>query len=194
MVMKGGMCRLLAALPCLALTAQASASDLSVSGRIESGSVGSECVAQLVRPGAIVAERPVSGSFNVRFSAEGTGGAYLVDLVCGGYRVYTSHPIDLTSRSQVLTVGTIHADRPLDSDGCRQLRGQEAEAAVQPMRLAFEKERDIPLAKISFGPPMACSKETYVIVEALDEFSGPGMHWIISTSAVDGRTRVVRGL
>lgn len=185
-------------LPCaligVALAEMASAGDLNVSGRIAANAVSSECVAQLLRPGTIVAERPVSGDFDVHFRAEQEGGSYLVEVVCGGYRVSTSHPVDLGSGTHVLALGTIHADRPLDADGCRQLRGEEADSAVRPMRLAFEKERDIPLAKLSFGPPMACAKETYVIVQALDEYSGPGRHWTLSTSAIDGRISVEQGL
>jgi hypothetical protein len=179
---------------CLANTA--TAGELEVSGAISHDAGQGECMVQLLRPGTEkIAEEVVSRDFVVRLKYAQGEGPYLVNMTCGGYRVYTSpHPLDLNRANESFVTGEIDARERLDSDDCRELSGAEAIAALRPMIAAFEKQGAPPLNKVHVGTPNLCPEETYVIVRAIDEYSGPGMHWIISTTKRDGHVSIEQGL
>lgn len=181
---------LASALHCTAV----SAGGMTVKGTIAGPSAFADCRAQLVIPGERIAEERVSGTFQVNLDYAENGGPFLVNVTCAGYRVYTSRPLDAAVPSGSFDTGQIESDRRLDRDGCRELYDAEAANALRPMIALVERDGVVALSKVHIGVPRRCSDRTEVFVLGIDEWSGPGMHWMISTTDHDGQTSMERGL
>jgi len=176
-------------------SASASNGELNVSGRLLHRPDRGQCVAQLIRPaGERVATAVISGEFSVQLPYALGEGPYLINVTCDGYRVQTSRSLTLNSASDSLAIGTIDPNQNLDADGCRELDGEEAASVLKPMISAFEQRKFAPITKVHIGAPNECTDEAYVLLRGLDEYSGPGMHWIISMKKDSGQVTIEQGL
>jgi hypothetical protein len=175
--------------------AGATTGELIVSGSFVRRPDKGQCIVQLLRPeGEKVATAVISGDFSVRLPYSPGYGPYLVNMTCDGYRVLTSRALMLNAAREWFGAGKIDPNHHLDSDGCRELSGADEAAALKPMILAFEKQGAAPLAKVRVGTPKECTDETYVLLRGIDEYGGPGMHWIISIKKSDGQVTIEQGL
>lgn len=176
-------------------SAGATTGELIVSGNVVRRPDKGQCMAQLLRPeGERVAIAVISGDFSVRLPYSPGDGPYFVNVTCDGYRVLTSRALTLNAARESFAAGNIDPSHHLDSYGCRELTGEDAASALRPMILAFKKQETVPLAKVRVGVPKECTGETYVILRGIDEYSGPGMHWIISTKKSNSDVTVEQGL
>lgn len=185
---------------CVALLACTSQADtttgvLSITGRLMQRPDKGQCMVQLLRPdGDKVATEAILDDFSVQLSYSRADGPYLVNVRCDGYRVFTSEALTLDASRESFATGEIKPSHHLDADGCRELSGDEAYSALKAMIPAFERQSIAPLAKVQVGTPNECADETYVVLRGIDEYSGPGMHWIVSTKKSDGQVNVEQGL
>lgn len=125
---------------------------------------GKACLVQLLRAGDDRVDTAyVADQFSVTLHFAPGEGPYLVNITCGGYRVFTSEALALMTTQESFAAGKIDPRRRLDSDGCRELDGIEAKRALAPLVQAFEKARLAPIREVHIGAPKACLHETYAL-------------------------------
>ena len=167
---------------------------LQVRGRIVDASGSAQCLVQLRNPGPIpvIEDKEVWRDFSLQLTYPSAEGGVLVEITCDGYRVYASRPI--ASDEHLLDVGVIDAAKRLDTDGCRELTGAKGELATHELLSIFISEVKLSRDKMGVSRPKECEDRIYLFVEALDEFSGPGQHWIVEKTKKDGKITVDQGI
>lgn len=152
------------------------------------------CLVQLRKPAwvRVIDEEEARDYFSVHLPKPSVSDSVIVEIACDGYRVYSSKPID--SGAHLIDVGIVDASKRLDMGGCRELTGLDGERATQELLSIFMSEVKLPRDKTGANRPEDCEDRIYLIVEGLDEFSGPGQHWIVEKNKKSGKITVEQGM
>ena len=176
------------------LAADATASDLSIEGRLINVPDHTSCLLQVRKPiwEEAADDRELPQTFAMRIPLANRHEPVFVNITCGGYQVYVSKAVPVAQRA--LDLETVDGSRRLDVDECRELTGDEGKRAGAELRAAFLSEVKLLPDQFRAGRPRECETGTYVIVEALGRLSGPGQHWIVTKHKVGGQITVEQGI
>ena len=184
-----------AALPCAAHDAIV----VHVSGKIVRTTPSTHCVLQLASSPLwpVAADQDVHGRFSrkVTFSSSdmpsGDEDRLSADILCNGFRVFSSPNIDVKKGVATVNTGHVDATKRIDDAVCRQLSSTDGASIYRDLMTAFPREAQIDERGLAPARVELCDNRYELFRQS--RFPMPGAHWVIRQDRQSGKITVDYG-